>query len=49
MIAGPLLFLIYINNLHKAIQFWKVRHFADNYKSFSYKQVYKKSKYASQP
>ena len=27
---GPLLFLIYINNLHVAIKYCKVHHFADN-------------------
>ena len=29
-VLGPLLFLIYINDLHKAIQYCKVYHFADN-------------------
>ena len=29
-VLGPLLFLIYINDLHKAIQYCKVHHFADN-------------------
>ena len=27
---GPLLFLIYINNIHKAIQYCKMHHFADD-------------------
>ena len=29
-VLGPLLFLIYINGLHKAIQYCKVHHFADD-------------------
>ena len=29
-ILGPLLFLIYINDLHYSIKFCKVHHFADN-------------------
>ena len=29
-VLGPLLFLIYINDLHKAIKFSKTRHFADD-------------------
>ena len=35
-VLGPLLFLIYINDLHKAIQYCKVHHFDDD-TSFSYK------------
>ena len=27
---GPLLFLIYINNIHKAIQYCKMHHFGDD-------------------
>ena len=29
-VLGPLLFLIYTNDLHKAIQYCKVHHFADD-------------------
>ena len=29
-VLGPLLFVIYINDLHKAIQYCKVHYFADN-------------------
>ena len=29
---GPLLFLLYINDLNHAIKFWKVHHFADDTK-----------------
>ena len=29
-VFGPLLFLLYINNLHTAIKFCKVHHFADD-------------------
>ena len=35
-VLGLLLFLIYTNDLHKAIQHCKVRHFADD-KSLTYK------------
>ena len=33
-VLGPLLFLIYINDLHKAIQYCKVHHFADDASPF---------------
>ena len=29
-VLGPLLFLIYMNDLHRAIQYCKVHHFADD-------------------
>ena len=29
-VLGPLLFLLYINDLNQAIKFWKVHHFADD-------------------
>ena len=29
-VVGPLLFLLYINHLDQAIEFWKVHHFADD-------------------
>ena len=29
-VLGPLLFLLYINDLYQAIKFWKVHHFADD-------------------
>ena len=29
-VLGSILFLIYINDLHKAVQYWKVHHFADD-------------------
>ena len=31
-VLGPLLFLLYINDLNHAIKFWKVHHFADDTK-----------------
>ena len=37
-VLGTLLFLIYINDLHKAIQYCKVHHFADD------KNLFHKSK-----
>ena len=30
LVLGPLLFLIYINNLHKCVKYFKTYHFADN-------------------
>ena len=34
-VLGPLLFLIYINDLHKAIRYCKVHHFADDTNLFN--------------
>ena len=31
-VLGPLLFLLYINDSHRSIKFYKVHHFADNTK-----------------
>ena len=39
-VLGPLLFLIYINDLNQSIKFSKVYHFADDYKFTHYKQIY---------
>ena len=40
-VLGPLLFLIYINDLHKAIQYCKVHHFADDTNLFHTSQSVK--------
>ena len=47
-VLGPLLFLIYINDLNQALKFCKVRHFADdtNLIYFS-KSVYRLNKYVN--
>ena len=47
-VLGPLLFLIYINDLNKALKFCKVHHFADdtNLIHFS-KSVYRLNKYVN--
>ena len=29
-VPGPVLFLLYINDLNQAIKFWKIHHFADD-------------------
>ena len=48
-ILGPLLFLLYVNNLHKAITFLKIHHFADDtnflYESPSQKDINRKINY----
>ena len=41
-VLGPLLFLIYINDLHKAIQYCKVHHFADDTNLFHTSKSVKK-------
>ena len=38
-VFGPLLFLIYINDLNQAIKFCKVHHFADDTKFASFQQI----------
>ena len=47
-VLGPLLFLIYINDLNQALKFCKVHHFADgaNLIHFS-KSVYRLNKYVN--
>ena len=40
-VLGPLLFLIYINDLHKTIQYCKVHHFADDTNLFHTSQSVK--------
>ena len=47
-VLGPLLFLIYINDLNKALKFCKVHHFADdtNLLHFS-KSIYRLNKYVN--
>ena len=40
-VLGPFLFLIYINHLHKAIQYCKVHHFADDTNLFQRNQSVK--------
>ena len=40
-VLGPLLFLIYINNLHNAIQYCKLHHFAEDTNLFHTSQVVK--------
>ena len=45
---GPVLFLIYITNLNQAIQFCKVRHFADDTNLLHFrKSVTKLNKYVN--
>ena len=45
---GPVLFLIYINNLNQAIQFCKVRHFADDTNLLHFrKSITKLNKYVN--
>ena len=41
-VLGPLLFLIYINDLHNAIQYCKVYHFADDANLFHTNKSVKK-------
>ena len=48
-ILGPLLFFIYINNLHVAIKYSKVNHFADDNNLLNFnscvKSIYKQVNY----
>ena len=47
-VFGPLLFLIYINNLNQAIQFCKVHHFADDTNLLHFrKSITKLNKYVN--
>ena len=41
-VLGPLLFLLYINDLHIAIKFFKVHHFADDINLFHISKYIKK-------
>ena len=40
-VLGPLLFLIYISDLHKAIQYCKVHRFADDANDFHTSKLFK--------
>ena len=45
-VLGPLLFLVYINDLNQALKFCKVHHFADDINLIHFgKSVYRLNKY----
>ena len=48
LVLGPVLFLIYINDLNEVLKFYKVHHFAENANLIHFsKSVYRLNKYAN--